>query len=103
MTRPSAVKKLLDRKESKLTGLIDIDSQITVAQQRLVILIEEQRLAYDAALAAGWSPDELAELGLRRRRRLYHLAQRLNGEGLPTSRNGAKNPDEATPAIPRMD
>ena len=52
MTRPSAVKKLLDRKESKLTGLIDIDRQITAAQQRLVSLIEEQR----SATTPPWPP-----------------------------------------------
>lgn len=98
MTRPAAVKKLLDRKESKLTALLDFDTKISAAEKTLMALIEGQRGAYDAALAAGWSAEELAELGVARRRRLYHLANKHNG-GCAGGPNGAKNPDAEASSI----
>lgn len=98
MTRPAAVKKLLDRKEAKLTALLDVDTQITAAERALMSLIETQRGSYDAALAAGWSAEELAELGMVRRRRLYHLANKHNGRA-PGAPNGAKNPDTEASSI----
>jgi hypothetical protein len=92
VTKPAAVKKLLDRKEAKLTALLQADTKIPAAEKRLMELIEEQRGAFAAALASGWSAGELAELGMARRRRLYHLANKHNA-GPVGLVNGAKNAD----------
>lgn len=56
-------------------------------------LIEEQQGAFAAALASGWSAGELAELGMARRRRLYHLSNKHNTTGSAGPVNGAKNAD----------
>jgi hypothetical protein len=97
------VKKLLDRKEAKLTALLEIDTEITTAEKQLMALIEGQRGAFQAALAAGWSADELAELGMTRRRRLYHLANKHTRAGRPTPVNGAKNADGDQHRLSTMD
>lgn len=102
MTCPADVKRLLDRKAAKLTALIDADKLVVDAEQAIVDLINSQRSAYQAALASGWSADELSELGLQRRRRLYHLQKKLAPGNAGGHRNGAKNPDGAPPEIPKL-
>ncbi|MCA4726677.1 hypothetical protein [Mycolicibacterium fortuitum] len=102
MARSPAVQKLLDRKEAVLTALMDADADIEHAEKALVERIEAQRAAYEAALAAGWSSTDLAELGVSRHRRYYHLVKKL-AEPSPATRNGTNNHDLSTSELSRID
>ncbi|MDO3331378.1 hypothetical protein [Mycobacteroides abscessus] len=79
MTTPADIKRLLERKEARLTAflaaeqsIIDADSEFARLQdehrRKKAKLIEQQRTAYAGLLAAGFTPNELREAGISRRR-----------------------------------
>ena len=69
MTTPADIKKLLERKEAKLTAVVAIENAITELNKQLVKRIEEQRAAVDMLVAEGFTCTELKQIGIVRRRR----------------------------------
>lgn len=75
MTATSAeIKKLLERKEAKLTAIAALDKDIEDTKKRLVKQVEDQRKAFKGLLDDGFTSDELKTAGITRRRRPYNTA-----------------------------
>lgn len=79
MTTPADIRRLLDRKEARLTAFMAAEQNILEAdsdferlhdehRRKKAKLIEQQRTAYEGLLAAGFTPNELREAGISRRR-----------------------------------
>lgn len=84
MTTPADIKRLLERKEARLTAFVAIEEKITASEREFAKrqeehrrekakLIEQQRVAYEGLLTAGFASNELRDAGINRRRLPYGL------------------------------
>lgn len=92
MTTPADIKRLLDRREARLTTflateqrIIDADSEFARRQEEhrreKAKLINQQRTAYEGLLAAGFTTSELREAGISRRRPTYETTSAKESGG----------------------
>ncbi|OHV00144.1 hypothetical protein [Mycobacterium talmoniae] len=76
MTTSADIRKLLERREAKLTAIVTLDKDIDAARKQLNDKVEQQRKAYDALLADGFTTDELETIGITRRRKPQNTTRR---------------------------
>ncbi|SHU29873.1 Uncharacterised protein [Mycobacteroides abscessus subsp. abscessus] len=102
MTTPADIKRLMERKQARLTAFVEIEDKLTANDREFARLqeehrrersklIEQQRTAYEGLVSAGFSAAELQEAGITRRRRMY-------GSAPATEKGGQKSRLPAEPA-----
>ncbi|WP_255802083.1 hypothetical protein [Mycobacteroides abscessus] len=76
MTSATAIKKLLERREARLTEALSLIKSVEDTKKLLADQIDRQRAAYDGLIADGFSSEELADVGIERLRKPATSTQR---------------------------
>lgn len=63
----AAAKQIMKDRENAIKALAKVASDIEANETKLAELHDEERTAYDSALAVGWSQSELKRIGFTRR------------------------------------